>query len=60
MVGSNFEKLAYILSELEEIDPILLDQLNYFYLEERKQKDDDEELDENDDLQDFHRETKVR
>ena len=31
MVGTNFEKLSYILKKLEEIDPILLDQLNYYY-----------------------------
>jgi hypothetical protein len=31
LVQKNFEKLSYILSKLEEIDPDLLDQLNYYF-----------------------------
>ena len=49
MVGQNFEKLNYILNKLEEIDPILLDQLNYYYEKEIAEDEDEEELDQDDD-----------
>ena len=30
-VGNNYEKLQYVLKSLEAIDPVLLEQLNYYY-----------------------------
>ena len=42
MVGQNFEKLSYILKKLEQIDPVLLDQLNYYYTKEVPIDDDDD------------------
>ena len=48
MVGQNFEKLSYILKKLEQIDPVLLDQLNYYYTKEVP-IDDNDDFDSDDD-----------
>lgn len=53
MVGRNFEKLSYILHKLEQIDPILLDQLNYYYLKEIRDDIDEEDEDQDEALIDL-------
>ena len=46
MVGQNFELLNFILKKLDEIDPVLLDQLNYYFEKEVREDDDDMDFDE--------------
>jgi hypothetical protein len=34
LVGENYEKLYFILTNMEKVDPILLEQLHYYYFKE--------------------------
>ena len=40
-VGNDFEKLSYVLGKMKELNPILLQQLHYYYLENSSLTDSD-------------------
>jgi hypothetical protein len=43
-VGNDFEKLSFILQKMEQVDPVLLQQLHYFY-EDPLKIDEDGKID---------------
>ena len=38
-VGNDFEKLSYVLGKMKDLNPILLQQLHYYYLEDSSVND---------------------
>jgi hypothetical protein len=38
-VGNDFEKLSYVLGKMKDLNPILLQQLHYYYLEDSNVND---------------------